>query len=179
MMTRRHMEVGTGLALALIGAVTLYGSLENGIGWTEIGPAAGYFPFRIGLLIVVLGLAIAVRYALIGRQRRPARLAAADPVHPTEAVAAFDARFFEPGSFGRILVLFAPTAIAAALIPSLGLYLASVLFLVFSMWKLGQVPVWKGLLISVAVMVAFYLIFEFWFQVPLEKGVVLPLLGLE
>ncbi|WP_192847042.1 tripartite tricarboxylate transporter TctB family protein [Aureimonas sp. AU4] len=179
MLTRRHMEVGTGLVLAALGTVAIVGSLENGIGWQEGGPAAGYFPFRIGVLIVVLGLAIAVRYAMIDRQRRPAETAASDPSHATETVAAFDHRFFEPGALNRIALMFVPTAVAAALLPWLGLYLGSVLFLVFSMRALGQVPIWKGTLISVAVMVAFYLIFEIWFQVPLEKGVVLPLLGLE
>ncbi|WP_157944620.1 tripartite tricarboxylate transporter TctB family protein [Mangrovicella endophytica] len=178
MLTRRHMEVGTGLALALLGAVVLYGSTENGIGWTDVGPAAGYFPFRIGLLIVVLGVAIAIRYALAGRMRRPADVAAADPSHPTEGFAAFDSRFLEDGALGRIASVFLPTAVAAALIPWLGLYLASVLFLIFSMMTLGKLPLWKAGLISVGTMVAFYAIFEIWFQVPLEKGVVLPLLGI-
>jgi len=64
MLTRRHVEVITGLCVALLGAVTAYGSLENGIGWTDFGPASGYFPFRIGILLLALGLVIAARYAL-------------------------------------------------------------------------------------------------------------------
>ncbi|MBE7186093.1 MAG: tripartite tricarboxylate transporter TctB family protein [Methylobacterium mesophilicum] len=178
MLTRRHMEVGTGLALSIFGAVVCYGSLENGIGWAETGPTAGYFPFRIGAIIVALGLAIAVRYGLTGLQHRGAALAAADASSPTETVADFDRRFFEAGALKRIASVFVPTAAAAALIPWLGLYIAAVLFLVVSMWILGRVPLWKGALISVALMAAFYLIFEFWFQVPLEKGVLMPLVGL-
>lgn len=178
MLTRRHMEVGTGLVLALLGAVVAYGATENGIGWSDVGPAAGYFPFRIGLLVVVLGLVIAIRYALVGRLRRPAEIAAADPSAPTVTQVDVDGRFFEEGALGRVASVFVPTAVAAALIPWLGLYFAAVLFLVFSMMTLGKVPLWKALLISAATMAAFFVIFEFWFQVPLEKGMIMPLLGI-
>ncbi len=178
MLTRRHMEVGTGLGFALFGGVVAFGATENGIGWSDVGPSAGYFPFRIGLLVVALGLGIAARYAVAGRMRRPARLAAADPSAPTETVADFDGRFFEPGALRRVASVLLPTAVAAASIPWLGLYLASVLFLVFAMATLGRVGIAKATLISVVTMAAVFLIFERWFQVPLAKGVLMPLLGI-
>ena len=178
MLTRRHMEVATGLGLAAYGAVVCYGSLEHGIGWADNGPTAGYFPFRIGALIVALGFGIAARYATIGAHRRPPALAAADASNPSHTRIDFDHGFLDPGALGRIASVFVPTAIAAALIPWLGLYIAAVLFLVFSMRTLGHVPLWKGALIAVVLMTVFYVIFEFWFQVPIEKGILMPLVGL-
>lgn len=179
MMSRRHVEVGTGIALALLGSVTAYGSLENGTGWTDFGPAAGYFPFRIGILIVLLGIAIAVKYGLTGRRRAPAgadtEVAGPAAMH---AEAGLDERFFPEGALGRIASVFVPTAVCAALIPWLGLYFAGALFLVFSIVTLGKTSVLKALAIAVATMGAFFVLFEFWFQVPLAKGVVMPLLGI-
>ena len=71
-----------------------------------------------------------------------------------------------------------PTAVAAALIPWLGVYLSGALFLVFSTMTLGKVGIVKALAISVGVMAAFFVMFESWFQVPLAKGVLMPLLGI-
>jgi hypothetical protein len=179
MVTRRHVEVVTGLALALIGAVTAYGARENGIGWTDFGPAAGYFPFRIGLLVLLFGLAIALRYGLTGRRRvRPvaeAEIAGPAAMHPASGL---DERFLEDGALGRIASVFVPTAVAAALIPWLGVYFACGLFLVFSIVTLNKSSLAKALLIAVCTMAAFFVLFEFWFQVPLAKGVLMPLLGI-
>jgi hypothetical protein len=35
---------------------------------------------------------------------------------------------------------------------------------------LGKYPIWKAVAVSVGVSVALYLMFEFWFQVPLPHG---------
>ena len=179
MVTRRHIEVATGLCLALIGVVTAVGSLENGIGWTDFGPAAGYFPFRIGILVTLLGLAIAIRYGLTHRRRAPAG-ADTEVAGPAalEGPTGLDERFLEDGALGRIAAVFVPTAVSAALIPWLGVYLSGGLFLVFSIVTLGKVGLLKALAIAVATMGAFFVLFEFWFQVPLAKGVVMPLLGI-
>lgn len=179
MVTRRHVEVGTGLSAALVGAVIAYGSLENGIGWTEFGPAAGYFPFRIGMMVVVLGVVIALRYGLSGRRRAPAgaNTHVSGPA-AMEAPTPLDERFIDREQFGRIASVFVPTAVSAALYPWLGVYLASVLFLVFTMMTLGKVSLLKSLSISLGVMAAFFAMFEWWFLVPLDKGVLMPLVGI-
>jgi hypothetical protein len=183
MLTRRHVEVATGLVLAGLGAITAYGSLENGTGWTDFGPAAGYFPFRIGLLLVVLGLVIAVKHGLTNRQRvTSGAVLAVDTESAAPALlhgaSGLDTHFFEPGALGRIAAVFVPTAVCAAFIPWLGLYIAGTLFLVFSIVTLGKVPLAKAVLIAVATMAATFVLFEFWFQVPLAKGVLMPLLGI-
>ena len=50
----------------------MWGAVEHEIGWGDAGPAAGYFPFRIGALIVLGSLAnlvLAVDAAAPGRSR--------------------------------------------------------------------------------------------------------------
>jgi len=179
MLTRRHVEVITGLCVALLGAVTAYGSLENGIGWTDFGPASGYFPFRIGILLLALGLVIAARYALSHRRRAPTQTA--PEVTGPAALhddAGLDVRFMPDGAIGRIGSILVPTTICAALIPWPGLYLSGGLFLVFSIITLGKTGFLKALAISVGVMAAFFFMFEWWFQVPLAKGIIMPAIGI-
>jgi hypothetical protein len=43
---------------------------------------------------------------------------------------------------------------------------------------LGKYPWWKVAVVSVGTMVAFFLIFEVWFLVPLPKGPLEEMLGL-
>ena len=44
---------------------------------------------------------------------------------------------------------------------------------------LGKYAWWKIVVVSLGTMVAFYLMFEIWFQVPLPKGPLESLLGLD
>ncbi len=115
-----------------------------------------------------------------GRRRAPANLEAqaAGGAVALHEPTGLDERFLEDGALGRIASVFVPTAISAALIPWLGVYLSGALFLVFSMMTLGKVGLVKAATISVATMAVFFVTFEFWFQVPLAKGVVMPLLGI-
>ena len=61
----------------------------------------------------------------------------------------------------------------------IGIYLSSFLFIGFFMRWLGKYPWWKVAVVSIATMVAFYLVFEMWFKVPLPKGPLEKLLGLD
>ena len=49
----RHVEMGVAAFLIVLGAVTVFGSLKVGIGWGAEGPQSGFFPFWVGLLIVL------------------------------------------------------------------------------------------------------------------------------
>ncbi|HSQ79890.1 MAG TPA: tripartite tricarboxylate transporter TctB family protein, partial [Casimicrobiaceae bacterium] len=49
-------------------------------------------------------------------------------------------------------------------------YVASVAYIVVFMRWLGKYSLVKSALLSVAIIVAFFMMFEVWFQVPLYKG---------
>src|SRR5919202_865829 len=68
LVSRTTMEVATALATFGVGAAVMWGSLEHDIGWGDAGPAAGYFPFRLGVLIALGSLANLVQ-ALLRRDR--------------------------------------------------------------------------------------------------------------
>ena len=59
---RQHLvEVGVAAVMALLGIITIIGSLQVGIGWGAEGPKSGFFPFWIGLIIVATSLYNLVR----------------------------------------------------------------------------------------------------------------------
>ena len=59
---RQHLvEVGVAAFMALLGIITVIGSLQVGTGWGAEGPKSGFFPFWIGLIVVVTSLYNLVR----------------------------------------------------------------------------------------------------------------------
>jgi hypothetical protein len=121
-----------------------------GARWAEDGPQAGYFPFYVGLL-VCLSAVVNFVMALTGRKD-----AGRD--------------FVELDKLKLVLAVLVPAAIYVALISWIGIYVASVVFIAFFMRWLGKYPWWKTAMVSIGTMVAFFLIFEVWFLVPLPKG---------
>jgi len=128
-----------------------------GARWAEDGPQAGYFPFYVGLLVCVSALVNFV-IALLNR-KNPER------------------EFVQLDKLKLVLAVLVPAMIYVALISWIGIYVASVIFIAFFMRWLGKYAWWKVAVVSVGVMVAFFLIFEVWFLVPLPKGPVENLLG--
>lgn len=131
--------------------------MRLGARWAEDGPQAGYFPFYVGVLVCLSALVNFVM-ALVNRKD-----AGRD--------------FVELDKLKLVLAVLVPAVIYVALIGWIGIYVASVIFIAFFMRWLGKYAWWKVAVVSVGVMVAFFLIFEVWFLVPLPKGPVENLLG--
>lgn len=51
--THKAVEAGVTLLIALFGAIVIFGSVKAGINWGAEGPRAGFFPFYIGIFIVI------------------------------------------------------------------------------------------------------------------------------
>ena len=51
--THKAVEAGVTLLIALFGMIVIVGSVKAGINWGAEGPRAGFFPFYIGIFIVV------------------------------------------------------------------------------------------------------------------------------
>ena len=86
--------------------------------------------------------------------------------------------FVEWEKLRLVLAVLVPSAIYVATISWIGIYVSSALFIAFFMRWLGKYAWWKVAVVSVGVMVAFFLIFESWFKVPLPKGPLENLLGI-
>ena len=151
--TRLWEFVVAGAFLA-VGAVVVFDSRRLGASWGSDGPEAGYFPFYIGLFICIasiFNLYAAARSGAAGREP-----------------------FVYWGQLRMILTVMVPSVIYVALIAnpwmSLGIYVASALFIAFFMRFLGKYGWGTIAAVSVGTMLAFFLMFEVWFQVPLPKG---------
>jgi putative tricarboxylic transport membrane protein len=142
----------------LVGAIVIYDSWRLGAGWGEDGPQAGYFPFYIGLMVCAAS-AVNFGLALFGKRDR-------------------EKAFVEVAALKLVLSVLVPAAIYVALIGWTGIYVASTVFIAFFMRWLGKYAWWKVAAVSIGNSVVFFVIFEFWFKVPLPKGPLESLLGL-
>jgi hypothetical protein len=154
----RAAEIAVAAGFFALGAIVIFDSLRLGIGWQEDGPKAGYFPFYIGAIICVSALVNLVAALVAASKRNPA--------------------FVEVGQLKLVLSVLGPTAVYVGLIGWAGIYAASALFVALFMRWLGKYTWWKVVAVSAGNSVAFFLIFEVWFKIPLPKGPLEALLGL-
>jgi putative tricarboxylic transport membrane protein len=154
--SHRSVEIGVALLIAVFALVVIGGSVQAGIGWGAEGPKAGFFPFYVGL--VILGSSIA-------------NLGAAISERPDGEL------FAEWGQLGQVMAMLLPTAVYVALVPWIGIYVASALLIAAFMRWLGHYAWGMVAAVAVGVPVATFLVFEKWFLVPLPKGPIEALLG--
>ena len=155
--SHRHVEVGVTVVTGLFGILVMIGSLQVGINWGVEGPRSGFFPFYVGLIILIssgLNLASALIEGSAGKL------------------------FADWGQLRSVMLVVIPTSIYVAVLPYLGIYLASALLIGTFMKWLGRYAWGLTLMVAVGVPVVTYVLFEKWFLVPLPKGPIEELLGL-
>jgi hypothetical protein len=155
---QRTAEIVVAGFIFLLGAIVMVDSVRLGARWGDDGPQAGYFPFYIGLILCASSV---VNLLLVVLSRRDQ-----------------DRTFVRVDQLKLVLTVLVPSAIYVTLIGWIGIYVASALFVAFFMRWLGKYPWWKVAAVSIGNSVVFFLIFEIWFKVPLPKGPVEALLGL-
>lgn len=152
----RSVEMGVAVACILFGIITIFGSLQVGIGWGPAGPLSGFFPFYLGILIVLASL-----------------------MNLKSAMSIDKAREFATWSqLGQVLKVIVPTTIYTLVLPYTGIYVASIVLIAGFMIWIGKYSWYKALILAFAVPAAFYIMFERWFLVPLPKGPIEQWLGL-
>lgn len=160
LVSNRTMEIIVALVLLGGSAIVIYDSVRVGFGWREgEGPAPGYFPFWIAVMLGVASL-INLLAALRG--------------HGAGEI------FVSLRPFGRVLAVLVPSlayvgliggvAIGPIEVPRLGIYAASSIFILVFMIAIGRENPLKAIAVSVAIPVLLFLMFEKWFLVPLPKG---------
>ena len=154
----RTMELVVAVFVFAFGALVVYDSMRLGAKWADDGPQAGYFPFYIGLILCV---ASAVTFAGALRNRALAARA-----------------FVGRGQLRLIMAVLAPLVLYVAVIKFVGIYVASIAFIGWFMRHLGRYSWLKTVLVSLLTMLAFFMMFEVWFKVPLPKGPLEAALGL-
>lgn len=162
---RYHAEIGTALVTGGLGVAAIIGAAQLGFGWSDSGPQAGYFPFWVAIILIGASAWNLIRAVMA--QRQPA-----DPLDDPQDP------FLPPQNLRRIAVfLGAMTAFVVATL-TLGIYVASTLYIGWSAWRQGGFRPWVGLGLGAGFAVALYLIFEMIFKISLLKGPIEPLLGI-
>ena len=146
----KTIEIVVACALTIFGAVVAYTSYQLGAGWTTDGPGAGYFPFYVGLLICIAGIGVTVQTILNKGDK--------------------DDTFVDREQLRRVLSVLIPAFVYVGAVQIFGLYVASAVYIALFMVILGKYSWLKSSIISLAVIVLFFFMFEVWFKVPLFKG---------
>ena len=154
MVSRRSLETATALLTGAFGAAVIISSLDNGIGWSSAGVDAGTFPFIVGLVIFCGSLFNLVQGWL---QAHDVMLRA--------------------GELKRLGMLFIPAALYVAVIPLIGLYPASAVYVFAALaWHKKGSQLFAGVA-AIVTALALYLVFELAFQITLPRGVLGDALG--
>jgi putative tricarboxylic transport membrane protein len=158
MVTRRGLELAAAAVVFTLGSLAVIGALEHDIWWAADGPPSGYFPFRLGLVLMAASTAIAIQALASGARGR-------EQVLSRESVM-------------RMLGFFVPLIAYVATAQVLGLYIATALYLAFVLRTMGKHPWHTSAAVAFSVPAASWVLFEVWFTVPLLKGPVERWLGL-
>ena len=134
----------------LMGGLVIYGSRKLGSGWTSDGPGSGYFPFYIGLILLISGLGILYQ-ALFFKKKN------------TDV-------FVDGEQFKRVISVLLPAGVYVLGVQFIGIYIASLIYIALFMVILGKFSWIKSIIAAFAVNALFFMMFEVWFKVPLFKG---------
>ncbi|MGE5773858.1 MAG: tripartite tricarboxylate transporter TctB family protein [Hyphomicrobiales bacterium] len=148
--------MGVAAFMAILALIGMYGSIKVGIGWGDEGPKAGFFPFYVSVAVLI---SCAVNIFKVFLSSDDGEL------------------FAEWGQIRQVLSVVVPTAIYVALIPYIGIYVASALLIAAFMKWLGKYHWVTSIAVAVVVPILTFLMFEIWFLVPLPKGPLENFLG--
>lgn len=162
MITRYWAETATATATLLFGLIIVYGSLEFGIGWDSSGPQPGAFPFYTGSIIALASIGTLV-VALV--QRRRGRGGMGETLVDREQA-------------GRVVAFFLPLVGFVVVSVVAGMYVATILYLVYAMRFQGSYGWLASLATAVGTAIIFYIVFERFFQIGLLKGPIERMLGI-
>jgi Tripartite tricarboxylate transporter TctB family len=143
------------VVMLIVGAVVVFEANRLGSSWTTDGPGSGYFPFYIGLILVICSLGILFQ-STMGKGKDTGT-------------------FVDREQLGRVTSVFVPAVVYVLVTQFLGLYVASAIYITLFMVILGKYSWLKSGLLGVGVMAFFFVMFEVWFKVPLYKGKLEPL----
>ena len=152
----RWPELAVALLLVALAVLVITDSLRVGIGWGDDGPRSGYFPFYIGLALLLSSGWVALRQVLRWGARE---------------------HFAARAQLQSVWAILWPMSIYVGLIFVLGIYLASALLIGWFMLRHGRHGVALTVAVALGVPLFFFGVFERWFLVALPQGPLEALLG--
>ena len=156
-LTGQVAEAIVAVGILLVGVVMMVDARRIGIGWASDGPKGGYFPFRTGAILSIASAVILLR-AFFGKHRNH------------ELFVTWD-------RFKMVLAVLIPTVLYVLATQFVGIYVASAVFIGGFMRAIGKFDWTKVIVISIAISIVLFWMFEFQFLVPLPKGPLESLFG--
>jgi hypothetical protein len=157
LVSNQTMEIVTAILFLTASAIVITDALRLGISWNFDGPAAGYFPFYIA---VVMGIS-----SLINMFQAFANKEAGNETFVTRT------------AFGKVLLVLIPLSIFVFAIGYIGIYVASAIYITVFMWWFGGYAIWKAVPVGFGISFMLFMLFEVWFLTPLPKGPLEAALG--
>jgi len=151
------MDLIVAALIFALGALVAYESKRLGASWAADGPEAGYFPFYIGVILCVCGLAVFLQSLLKFKSDRQV--------------------FVTQEQFKLVLVVLVPTTAYAVGVWLIGIYVSSALFIILFMRFAGHYTWLRSAAVCALVSVTAFVMFEIWFKIPLPKGPIEALIG--
>lgn len=147
---RRCNQVA-GILLLILSVAVIYGSGDL-VYKVEFSPGAGFFPFWLGVSLLVLSVILLVKNTIL---KSP--LTDENPL---------------PGREGllRILSIMGSLLVGILLFERIGFLITMFLVVTFLLIVLEKYRWYRGILISLAMVFAVYQIFKVWLNVPLPLG---------
>jgi len=147
----RAVDIITAILFLVFGLTVMIGSLKLGASWGSDGPEAGYFPFYISLIIMLSSTVTLYQAAIVNKNKKKESFVDREPLK-------------------QVMAVLLPAIVFVLGVQLIGIYVSSVFYIAIFMVWLGKYPLWKAIAVALGVSVALYLMFEFWFQVPLPHG---------
>ena len=147
--SHRHVEIGVAVFMALLAIIGMYGSIKVGIGWGAEGPQAGFFPFYVSAIVLI---ASGVNIGTVLRDADDGKT------------------FAKWHELKKVFSVVVPTAIYAAIIPYLGMYVSSAMLIAVFMRWFGKYKLPVVAAVAIGMPLGVFFMFEIWFLVPLPKG---------
>jgi hypothetical protein len=147
--SHKSVEVGVALLVMAFGIIAIAGSVSVGIGWGAEGPRAGFFPFYIGVAIVISGV---VNLWNAVRPDAPGGI------------------FAEWSQLWQVMLVVIPATIYAFAVGFIGIYISSAIFIAWFMRWLGKYNWAMVAPVAIGMPIIVYIVFEKYFLVALPKG---------
>jgi putative tricarboxylic transport membrane protein len=144
----RLADLLTTAVLVLLGSIVVWDSLRIGVGWGTDGPKSGFFPFWLGVILIMTAVLIAIQAM---------RRAAAGSFVTREQI-------------GPVAKVLGPAVGFVVLTGVIGLYVASALYMAVYMRWIGRHRWATVAMIAVGLPLITFFVFEKWFLVPMPKG---------
>jgi len=151
LVSMRTADIVVACLFLVASAIVIKDATRLGFNWRpNEGPAPGYFPFYIAV-VMAISSAVNLTRAILSK---------------AEAEETLTTRM----GVLRMSAIFVPALIYVFATGYIGIYVASAIYIAAFMYFFGKFAIWKSLAVALSISAVSFMMFEVWFLVPLPKG---------